>query len=168
MAASKKPRKQYRKKYPTEDYNPVAAAVAASRVFTEAEAADRVARMRDAMERCTQGRGEWEDWDAILFAWNTVDAMAGIPGVMENGKAAARLFGETMLDIAARYDEGKKAFYPHERDTFWQFLDLYKELIYNVPLRIWAISERKATAHRKNVRRCIENEMVAEAQSSGG
>ncbi|HET8668866.1 MAG TPA: hypothetical protein VFM10_12855 [Terriglobales bacterium] len=168
MAANKKPRKRYRPRYQTEDYNPIAAGIAATRVFTEDEAADRRARLAGCIERATQGRGEHEDWDAILFAWNTVDAMAGIPGVMVNGKAAARLFGDVLLEIAARYDEGKRAFYPHERESFQQFLELYSELIYNVPLKIWAIAERKAVQHRANVKRHIENEAIAEAYSGSG
>jgi len=168
MPKTSKPRKKYRRRYETEDQNPIAAGIAASRVFTEAEAADRRGRLAGCIERATQGRGSYEDWDAILFAYNTVNAMAGIPGVMVNGKAAAHLFGEVLLEIAARYDEGKKAFYPHERESFQQFLELYSELIYNVPLKTWALAERKAVQLRINVKRCIENEDLAEAYSGSG
>ena len=158
MAANKKPRKKYRPRYPVEDYNPVAAGVAASRVFTDEEAAERIGKLADSIDRACKGTGEREDWQAILFAWNTVKSMAGIPGVMVNGRQACQLFGEVLLEIAPRYAAGVKALYPHERESFAQFMELYTALVVDVPLRIWAQAERKATIHKDNVRACIENE----------
>ena len=163
MPKSKKPRKKFRPSG-AENMNPIGAAIAAARVFTDQEAGERIDLITESIDRACDGKATVDNWDAILFAWTTVDAMAGIPGVMTNGKAACDLVGETLLDIAKREGEiHVTPLLPSECETLRDFLELYISLVLNVSLAHWSVAEHKATIHRTNVKRCIMNEAVGEA-----
>lgn len=164
MPKSKKPRKKYRANPAAIIENPVGAAIAAARVFTDQEATERIELITGAIDRACAGQASVNDWDAILFAWTTVDAMAGLPGIMTNGKQACDLVGETLLDIAKRDgDIHVTPLLPAECDTLRDFLALYTHLVLNVSLSHWAVAETKATTHRTNVKRSIINDDIEKA-----
>lgn len=158
MAKSKPPRKKYRPVKLTPGFDPVHAAIVGTAVFEDAHAAERNKAFRERVERACDGTATTKDWHAILFAWHVVNHMACIPGVMTNGKEAGNMLGEMLVEVAARYDQGQKELYQEERDLFLQFVELYEHLTHNVPMRIWAVAEIRATEHQAKIRRQIANE----------